>query len=57
MSLSKKLYKFLDMLEELAPEVVLVYGGMPDSIFAKVKDRAKFVHYPDWTSIQKRRSA
>lgn len=45
------------MLEELEPEVVLVYGGMPDSIFAKVKDRAKFVHYPDWTSIQKRRSA
>ena len=45
------------MLEELEPEIVLVYGGMPDSIFAKVKDRAKFVHYPDWTSIQKRRSA
>ena len=45
------------MLDELEPEVVLVYGGMPDSIFAKVKDRAKFVHYPDWTSIQKRRSA
>ena len=45
------------MLDELEPEVVLVYGGMPDSIFAKVKDRAKFVQYPDWTSIQKRRSA
>ena len=45
------------MLEELEPEVVLVYGGMPDSIFENVKDRAKFVHYPDWTSIQKRRSA
>ena len=45
------------MLDELEPEVVLVYGGMPDSIFTKVKDRTKFVHYPDWTSLQKRRSA
>ena len=45
------------MLEELEPKVVLVYGGMPDSIFTKVKDRTKFVHYPDWTSLQKRRSA
>ena len=26
------------MLDELEPEVVLVYGGMPDSIFTKVKD-------------------
>ena len=45
------------MLDELEPKVVLVYGGMPDSIFTKVKDRTKFVHYPDWTSLQKRRSA
>ena len=45
------------MLDELEPEVVLVYGGMPDSIFTKVKDGTKFVHYPDWTSLQKRRSA
>ncbi len=45
------------MLDELEPEVVLVYGGMPDSIFSKFNNKARFVHYPDWTSLQKRRSA
>lgn len=42
------------MLDELEPEVVLVYGPMPDSIFKKVKDRARFHNYPDWITRKKR---
>ena len=45
------------MLDELEPEVVLVYGGMPDSIFAGLKSKTEFANYPDWTSTKKRRSA
>lgn len=45
------------MLDELTPQVVLVYGAMPDSIFAPVKDRARFVNFPDWISTKRRRSA
>lgn len=45
------------MLDELSPQVVLVYGAMPDSIFAPVKDRARFVNFPDWISTKRRRSA
>lgn len=45
------------MLDELTPQVVLVYGAMPDSIFASVKDRARFVNFPDWISAKRRRSA
>lgn len=45
------------MLDELSPQVVLVYGAMPDSIFASVKDRARFVNFPDWISTKRRRSA
>lgn len=45
------------MLDELTPQVVLVYGAMPDSIFAPVKERARFVNFPDWISTKRRRSA
>ena len=38
------------MLDELKPEVVLVYGGMPDSIFADFKERTTFIQYKDWIS-------
>ena len=38
------------MLDELIPEVVLVYGSMPKSVFAGVKSKTNFVHYPDWIS-------
>jgi len=44
----------LAMLDELDPEVVLVYGPMPDSIFKDVKDRARFQKYPDWITRKKR---
>lgn len=41
------------MIDELEPEMVLVYGSMPDSIFGKVKERTKFVQYPDWITRMK----
>ncbi len=44
------------MLDELEPEVVLVYGGMPDCIFKNFREKTKFVNYPDWTSTKRRRS-
>ncbi len=45
------------MIDELEPEVVLVYGGMPESIFGEFKHKTHFVNYPDWISTKKRRSA
>ena len=44
------------MLDELSPEVVLVYGGMPECIFGEFKGRTHFVNYPDWTSTKRRRA-
>lgn len=41
------------MLDALEPEVVLVYGPMPDIIFGDLLDRTRFVQYPDWTSRKK----
>ena len=39
------------MLNELTPEVVLVYGSMPKQIFSvDIKCKTNFVHYPDWIS-------
>ncbi len=39
------------MLDELTPEVVLVYGSMPKSIFSPdIKCKTNFVRYPDWIS-------
>ncbi len=38
-------------------EVVLIYGGMPESIFGQFKERTNFVYYPDWISTKRRRSA
>lgn len=45
------------MLDELSPQVVLVYGGMPESIFGHFKGKTDFVNYPDWISTKRRRSA
>lgn len=42
------------MLDELEPEVVLVYGAMPDSVFQGLKDRTHFISFPDWISFKKR---
>lgn len=41
------------MLDYLEPEIVLVYGAMPDSIFGSLTTRTKFIRYPDWISRKK----
>lgn len=41
------------MLNELEPEIVLVYGSMPDFIFSDLLDRTQFVRFPDWISCKK----
>lgn len=41
------------MLEELTPEIVLVYGSMPDEIFGEYKEATRFIQYPDWISKKK----
>ena len=38
------------MLETLTPELVLVYGSMPEDIFMDYKSKTYFIQYPDWTS-------
>lgn len=44
------------MIEELEPEIVLVYGSMPDSVFKEFLDKVQFFLYPDWTSFRHGRS-
>lgn len=53
---SKRLFRagLAAMLDELEPEVVLVYGAMPKSIFGEFENRTRFVQYPDWITIKKR---
>ena len=41
------------MLDELEPEVVLVYGSMPRQIFEGLENRTRFVSYPDWITYKK----
>ncbi len=36
------------MLDELKPEVVLVYGAMPDKIFQGLQERTHFIQFIDW---------
>jgi len=42
------------MLEELTPQVVLVYGSMPESVFGNYSKYTTFYRFPDWIS-QKRK--
>lgn len=41
------------MLLELEPEVVLVYGSMPQSVFGDYMCQARFIQYPDWITRKK----
>jgi len=41
------------MINHLEPEIVLVYGSMPERIFAPVAGKTRFVQYPDWISLKK----
>lgn len=49
---SKKFFRegLEEMIKELEPEIVLVYGSMPDKIFADLKKKTKFIQYSDWTT-------
>ncbi len=39
-----------EMLYELTPSVVLVYGSMPDTVFGDYIKCTKFIQYDDWTT-------
>lgn len=41
---------FRAMLKELEPEIVLVYGSIPDKYFEEFKNQTKLVQYTDWTT-------
>lgn len=43
----------VSMLETLSPQIVLVYGSMPDTIFGDLKNRTEFIRFPDWISLKK----
>ena len=43
------------MLDTLEPEIVLVYGPTPDNIFHGLESKTRFIQYPDWISLKKRR--
>jgi len=53
---SKRFFKegLEEMMKELEPQVVLVYGAMPEKLFSEVKDLATFIQYPDWMTRMKR---
>ena len=40
------------ILNELEPEIVLVYGSMNDKIFNKFKSKTRFINYPDWSTYK-----
>lgn len=52
---SKRYFRegLVEMLKELEPEVVLVYGSMPDKIFGDLLNRTRFIQYPDWMTRKK----
>lgn len=56
---SKRIFRegLIVMLEELEPEIVLVYGSMPKKIFDGLEDKTQFIVYPDWTTRMKKEAA
>lgn len=52
----KKVFKagLQAMLDYLCPEIVLVYGSMPKSIFNDFINSTRFIQYPDWISYKHR---
>ncbi len=53
---SKRYFRegLVEMLKELEPEIVLVYGSMPKKIFEGLETMTRFIQYSDWTSRMKR---
>ncbi len=43
----------IEMLNELEPIIVLVYGAMPNDVFEGLRDKTRFINYSDWTSTKK----
>lgn len=43
----------LAMIDELEPEIILIYGAMPKQVFQGITDRTRFIQYTDWTSCKK----
>ena len=41
------------MLQVLKPKIVLVYGAMPDKVFAQYSSLTQFIQYPDWITRMK----
>lgn len=54
---SKRYFRegLIAMLAELEPEVVLVYGAMPNSIFCGLENKTEFVQYTDWIKLMKQK--
>lgn len=51
----KRLFRegLIAMLDELEPEVVIVYGKMSKKIFDGLLHKTKFVFYEDWISLKR----
>lgn len=56
---SKRIFRegLIVMLEELEPEIVLVYGSMPKKVFEGLEEKTRFIQYPDWTTRMKKEAA
>ena len=54
---SKRYFRegLIAMLDELEPEVVLVYGAMPVKIFGDLMNKTRFVQFDDWTTRMKKK--
>ena len=39
-------------IKEIEPNIICVYGAMPESIFGEFKSDVQFVHFDDWTKVQ-----
>lgn len=54
---SKRYFRegLIEMLNELEPKVVLVYGSMPKKIFNNLNTQTKFIQYPDWLTRMRRK--
>ena len=52
---SKRYFRegLIAMLDELEPEVVLVYGAMPKQVFGGLENQTRFINYPDWITYKK----
>ncbi len=45
------------MLIELDPEIVIVYGSMPESVFGEYVNQTKFVRFQDWISCKRKKAS